>query len=311
MARESARRDYLGALMKDTAWAFAQYENVRARLPASQARGACERVPNLGALVDEFDVFLFDAYGVLNVGNTPIAGAPARVAALQDMGKRCLVLTNGASFPTSNRLPTYRKYGYDFTAENVISSRDALAAHLATLPAASWAAMVPQGASFEGLGIRFDLLEDAPAPYAGAEGFLLLGSQIWNDDRQARLMLALQQNPRPVLVGNPDLVAPYEHGFNLQPGIYAHWLADETGVEPRFFGKPFSGMFSEAKRRFGAVPSSRVLMIGDTLHTDILGGAAAGFKTLLIEDHGMFRGADVKPYIVQSGIAPDYIAPTI
>ena len=296
--------------MTDTNWAFAQYENVRARLPSSQAHGACEPVPNLGALAGDFDVILLDAYGVLNVGNTPIAGAPERVAALQAMGKRCLVLTNGASFPASNRLPKYRQYGFSFTADDVISSRDALGAHLATLPPCRWAAMAPKGASFEGL-TRFNLLEDAPDPYEGAEGFLLLGSQMWNDERQAKLVETLRRHPRPVLVGNPDLVAPYEHGFNLQPGLYAHRLADATGLEPLFFGKPFAGMFAEAKRRYGDVQPERVLMVGDTLHTDILGGAAAGIKTLLIADHGMFRGADLRPYIEKSGISPDFIAPSI
>ena len=297
--------------MTDTNWAFAQYENVRKRLPLSVANGASVRVSDLGVLADDFDVFLFDAFGVLNVGNTPIIGAPERVAALQAMGKRTLVLTNGASFPASERLPTYRRYGYNFAADDVISSRDVLADHLATLPSIRWAAMAPQGASIEGLGVAFDLLEDAPETYANAEGFLLLGSQIWNESRQIKLTEALISNPCPVLVGNPDLIAPYELGFSFQPGLYAHWLADKTGVEPVFFGKPFAGMFREAVRRFGAVPPERVLMIGDTLHTDILGGAAAGFKTLLIEDHGMFKGADIAPYIEESGIAPDFIAPTI
>ena len=297
--------------MGDTNWAFAQYENVRKRLPVSQARGACKPVPNLGALADDFDVFLLDAYGVLNVGDTPVAGAPERVAALQAMGKQVMVLTNGASFPVLSRLPKYQEYGFNFTADDVISSRDALAAHLATLPATCWAAMAPNGASFEELGVAFDLLEDASEPYETAEGFLLLGSQIWDDKRQARLVETLRRHPRPVLVGNPDLVAPYEHGFNLQPGLYGHRLAEETGIEPQFFGKPFTGMFTEAKRRYGNVPPERVLMVGDTLHTDILGGAAAGVKTLLVEDHGMFKGADIRPYITQSGIAPDYMTPSI
>lgn len=297
--------------MTDTNWAFAQYENVRKRLPDSVARGACKLVPDLGALANEFDVFLFDAYGVLNVGNTPITGAPERVASLQAMGKRTMVLTNGASFPASDRLPKYKQYGYKFTINDVISSRDVLAAHLATQPKIHWAAMAPRGASFEGLDTVFSLLEDDPISYANAEGFLLLGSQIWNEDRQAMLVESLRSNPRPVLVGNPDLVAPYEHGFTLQPGLYAHWLADKTGLEPAFFGKPFAGMFDEARRRFGAVPSERVLMIGDTLHTDILGGAAAGFKTLLVGNHGMYKGTNVAPYIKKSGIAPDYITPTI
>jgi glycerol 3-phosphatase-2 len=37
------------------------------------------------------------------------------------------------------------------------------------------------------------------------------------------------------------------------------------------------------------VPDERVLMVGDTLHTDILGGNAAGFRTALIAGLRLFR----------------------
>ncbi|MFD1810358.1 HAD hydrolase-like protein [Gemmobacter lanyuensis] len=36
-------------------------------------------------------------------------------------------------------------------------------------------------------------------------------------------------------------------------------------------------------------------MVGDTLHTDILGGQAAGHGTILVTDHGLFKGRDVAP----------------
>ena len=48
-------------------------------------------------------------------------------------------------------------------------------------------------------------------------------------------------------------------------------------------------------------------MVGDTLHTDILGGANAGVQTVLIEGYGFFRGKESAPYIQQSGIIPDFI----
>jgi glycerol 3-phosphatase-2 len=47
--------------------------------------------------------------------------------------------------------------------------------------------------------------------------------------------------------------------------------------------------------------------VGDTLHTDILGGAAYGVKTALVTGHGLFANQNVPPYIAQSGIVPDYI----
>ena len=38
-------------------------------------------------------------------------------------------------------------------------------------------------------------------------------------------------------------------------------------------------------------------MVGDSLHTDILGGAAAGMTTVLITDHGLFRGRMHCPFV--------------
>jgi glycerol 3-phosphatase-2 len=52
-------------------------------------------------------------------------------------------------------------------------------------------------------------------------------------------------------------------------------------------------------------------MIGDTLHTDILGGQAAGFGTILVTRHGLFAKHPVETYIRQSGIVPTWIIPTI
>lgn len=52
-------------------------------------------------------------------------------------------------------------------------------------------------------------------------------------------------------------------------------------------------------------------MIGDTLHTDILGGQAAGLDTVLVTDHGLFKARPVDSFIRQSGIAPTWIIPSI
>ena len=51
-------------------------------------------------------------------------------------------------------------------------------------------------------------------------------------------------------------------------------------------------------------------MVGDTLHTDILGGRAAGLATVLVAGHGLFRGHDPLPFIERSGIRPDWIVET-
>jgi len=150
-------------------------------------------------------------------------------------------------------------------------------------------------------------LAEDPAAYDDADAFLMLGSAVWTEERQALLEASILRNPRDVYVGNPDIVAPRETGFSTEPGSYAHRLADRTGVTPRFFGKPFQNIFDLAFERIDTPDLSRVVMVGDSLHTDILGGQAAGVKTALIAGFGFFVGADVDAPIASSGIQPDYI----
>ncbi len=96
----------------------------------------------------------------------------------------------------------------------------------------------------------------------------------------------------------------------MEPGLYAHAIADVADLHPRWFGKPFPDAFAEARRRLPGIPAHRIAMVGDTLHTDVLGGAAAGMGTVLITAHGLFAGLDVAPYIARSGIRPTVCATT-
>lgn len=106
--------------------AFAGYEAVRHRLPGVGGKGACKHLPNLDAIAEEIDVFLLDAFGVLNIGETAIAGVPARIAGLQKAGKRVLIVSNAAGFPHADLMKKYQRLGYDFAPEDVITSRKAI-----------------------------------------------------------------------------------------------------------------------------------------------------------------------------------------
>ncbi|TQV76131.1 HAD-IIA family hydrolase [Denitrobaculum tricleocarpae] len=295
--------------------AFARYEAVRKSLPKAQFPSNSIEAENLGALAKEFDVFVLDAFGVINVGNTAIPGAPERIAALQAMEKETYVLTNGASFNAAAARAKYTRLGYSFDASRIVASRDVLASHMSDFaPDFKWGFMAFTESKIEELCANPHLLEDDPALYDRVEGFILLSSIGWSRPRQELLVRSLQKNKRPVLVGNPDLVAPLEASLSFEPGFFAHDIADRTGIEPRFFGKPFANAFEEVARRIErdrpGMPGHRIAMVGDTLHTDILGGAAAGFRTVLVTDHGLFKGHEIAPYIAESQIVPDFIVRT-
>jgi len=295
----------------DADWAFARYEAVRERLPAARFPAAPARAESLADLADRYDGFVFDAFGVLNVGETPVPGAVARLAELRRAGKRMVVLTNAASYTRAAALAKYRRLGFDFTAGEVVSSRDVAAARLETVASgATWAAITQAGDDLADLGVPCRDLIDDPGALAAADAVLFLSSARWTPAAQARLEAALSERPRPVVVANPDLVAPREGGLTVEPGAYAHALEDRTGVRPVHFGKPFGEAFADALDRLGGLPAERVAMVGDTLHTDVLGGAAAGLGTVLVAGHGLFAGRDVGPYIARSGIVPDWLAGT-
>ena len=50
---------------------------------------------------------------------------------------------------------------------------------------------------------------------------------------------------------------------------------------PDCVGKPYGHVFDEVLHRHPDISRDRVLMVGDTIHTDVLGGLAAGIKTML------------------------------
>lgn len=294
----------------DAPTAFARYEAIRPRLPAATYPATSLHLANLDAVADHVDGFLLDAFGVLNVGETAIAGAVDRMASLRRRGKRLTVLTNAASYTRPQLLAKYHRLGFDFTADEVVASRDVAVAHLPRIaPRATWAAIAAAGDTFADIPeTLIDAIAD-PSAIERADAILFLSTARWTPALQDRLAKALARNPRPLVIANPDLVAPREGGLTLEPGLFGHALLDHLPVDCHWFGKPFPDAFTEAITRIG-LPPDRLAMVGDTLHTDTLGGAAAGCKSVLVTDHGLFAGHDTAPYIAASGITPDFIVPT-
>lgn len=292
--------------------AFKAYEAIRHRLPAASRQGAAEKASGLLALADRFDAFVLDGFGVLNVGESAIPGAVDVVTELQRMGRTVIVLTNAAGYPKTRLMQRYAGLGFSFDPANVVSSRQVLLHALQQRPKQRWGIMAATKFGQDELEDHdITFLAEDPAVYDQMDGFILFGSSDWTLERQALIERALQDRPRTVLVGNPDIVAPVEGGMSWEPGHYAHNMADASGVKPEFFGKPFKAAFDTVLDIMPAeIDRNRIAMVGDTLQTDVLGGLAAGIDTILVTDHGFFANADFKKGIELSGISPDFIIPT-
>ena len=108
--------------------AFDAYLGVEHRLPVASRQGACTPANNLDDIADRFDVFLLDAFGVLNIGETAIPGAPERIADLQQAGKTVIVVSNASSVPAADLQQKYRRLGFEFELSRIVTSRSAIRA---------------------------------------------------------------------------------------------------------------------------------------------------------------------------------------
>ncbi|WP_143152646.1 HAD-IIA family hydrolase [Marivita hallyeonensis] len=289
--------------------AFAEYEAVRHVLPAADTTSRdTVYLEDLSDLFDQFDVFLLDAFGVLNIGEEAIPGVQKRVADLVSAGKRAMIVSNAASVPLASLVKKYRRLGYDFEPEDIVTSRQTLAIALKSMNDRLWGVMGGDLDGLNDLGVsRTASLLDDPDAYYNADGFLLIGSGSWTEDRQRRLEQSLASRPRTILVGNPDIVAPRNEGFSVEPGYFAHQLSKKTSAVPHFFGKPFPNIYELVFERLGQVDRSRVVMVGDSLHTDILGAHIAGVSSALVAGYGFFANSDVSKAIARSGITPNFV----
>ena len=295
--------------------------------------GAAKRASRLIDLIDEFDGLVLDGYGVVNVGDRPINGIVSLLDAAINENKPVVVLTNGGSFSSERAWEKYKRWHLPIERADVISSRDAFVEYADAFRRAiqGGSKIGCFGRSIEQFaGDHFLSYGDSDDFWQQADEFVFLGALDWKEEDQAILEKEMIAHPRPLHVVNPDLIAPQVGGsFSAEPGYWTVRLmqtAADQGVkiDIRWYGKPYAPAFNLALSRmeeklrdsFSHRPirhfdPRRIAMVGDSLHTDILGGAAVGMTTVLITDHGLFKGKAVAPYFSKCELSPDWVVKTL
>lgn len=275
-------------------------------MPQATTARATREISALTDITDEVTAFVFDAFGVLNVGETLIEGADRRLDQLRALGCHIRILTNAASYDRAGAVEKFNRLGLSIEANEIITSRDAALAALAELNQNLWGAIAAPEDELEDIGVDLLRLGDREEDFDRVGGFLFLSSSGWTTARQELLLASLQRSKRPVLIANADLAAPRDHGFSLEPGHFGHLLMDEGIDTVRFFGKPFEEVYQLVEQSLSGVPVNQIAMCGDTLHTDIMGAAARHWRTVLVTQDGLFSGHDTLGYCQKSGLHPDW-----
>ena len=238
-------------------------------------------INSISEIVHEYDAIVFDQWGVLHDGKVSFKGAIECLNSLKKSNVKLAVLSNSGKRSQSNA-ERISMMGFSSTLfETIMTSGEALWTDISSniinekkfFPierdkgdAKLWA---------ESLDVSF---EDT---VHSAQAILLMGLPDgddlinWTDILEIALDLNL-----PLYCSNPDLLSPRPGGKLITAaGVLAHHYR-ECGGRVVFYGKPHEEIF---KKLQNILNSKRILMVGDSLDHDILGGFSAGWDTLLVK----------------------------
>jgi len=224
------------------------------------------------------DGVLCDLDGVVYAGGAAIPGAVDAIAALRDRGIPVAFVTNNASRAPESVAEHLTELGIPTSADQVFGSALAGVDLLErTLGVREGAVLVVGSAHLRSLVADrgYTPVDTAAAhPIAVIQGFdPSLG---WAQLAEA----AYAVNAGAAWVAtNLDLSIPRAEGIAPGNGALVAAVGHATGTQPVAAGKPEPDLFELAARTLGL---RRPLVVGDRLDTDIRGGNAAGFDTVLV-----------------------------
>ena len=278
------------------------------------------KISSFEKVIQQYDAIFFDAFGVLKNYNGLIEGVAETIYKLHNDQKQIFILTNDSSRSPFELAKRYQQQGIDLiTEENMISSgmlareylqlkiKKGTIAYLGTKNSAHYV---------ENLGLpTLPISEVQPENFSDISALVLLDEEgfNWESDLSKSINL-LRHTNIPVVVANTDRTYPVSNNqINIAIGGIANMLEDIVGKRFIRFGKPDVPLFIYAYEKLSSIksiPKDKILMVGDTLHTDILGGNKFGIHTALVLSGNTLP--DPHHFLINSsGIIPDYVCHSV
>jgi HAD superfamily hydrolase (TIGR01459 family) len=278
-----------------------------------------EIIERFAPLAHDYDVLLCDVWGVVHNGVAAFPEACDALMQFRAAGGTVILITNaprpGAAVGRIlDRLAVPRE-AYDA----ITSSGDVTRGIVESRPSERLFHLGPPRdlPIFVGLDVVFAPIESAD--YVVCSGLFDDATETPDDYRE--LLAAIRRRGLFMVCANPDVVV--ERGDTL---VYcAGALADAyaaRGGEVLYCGKPYAPIYeaalcAAARLRASAVPLARVLAIGDSVKTDLIGAAAFGIDSMFVlsgihaDDLGGREASDLAGLgatFAAAGVAPKAVA---
>ena len=292
---------------------YKRYQSLVGSYQVAESRVSEPLRVTLSEVLDKYDTFCFDGYGTLyNRGDFVYPGAMEWYRTLRAAGKHLRLVTNAASNTDDFLAKDAAARGFDFTAEETISS-GSLLAELTRGRAVG----VFDFAGFSGLnriheayyigrdtGVNVLAQSGIAAAENPVDPVVAVSSYTATDEMFNHSVEILRRPGALLLVLNPDAWAPRIDGTrSAVSGTLAERLRIASGCRTCYLGKPFPAIWEKVR---ASLPSgSRVLMIGDTIGTDVYGAKVAGFDSALVVGRNVPKESLASDEAAL-GVRPDY-----
>ncbi|HPH35456.1 MAG TPA: TIGR01458 family HAD-type hydrolase [Methanoregulaceae archaeon] len=252
-----------------------------------------------GVIGMEPEAFLIDLDGVLYVGGSPVPGAIATIAYLQENGYpfRFVSNTTRKSRVTISRQLEFM--GFEIPVSHIFTPSMAAVSYITGKGGTEAAILTTPDVSAEIVRDGIQNREDSPRFVIVGDGGDLFGYSVLN--KAFRL-----------IIGGAELIALEKDrywmgndGLMLSAGPFIAALEFATGTRAAVLGKPSREFFMRALASMNA-RSNRTFMIGDDIVTDIGGAATAGLSGILVKT-GKFR----QEALDSAMVIPDRVIPSI
>jgi NagD protein len=244
--------------------------------------------------------FLIDMDGVIHRGGQLIDGAAEFISQLQKAETPFAFLTNNSQRTRRDVATKLARLGIDVDERHVFTCAMATARFLAQQLPQGTAYVIGEGGLLQALHANgYSIVDHAPDYVVVGEGRAFSFEMF-----EAATQMIL--DGAKLIATNLDPNCPTQRGTRPGCGAIVAMLETATGLTAFSVGKPSPVMMRAARKELG-LATAETTIIGDSMDTDILGGAQMGYRTVLVLSGGTKR-EDLARYAYRPDVVVDSIA---
>lgn len=275
---------------------------------------------HIKTLYDDYDVFLFDLWGVVVEGDIVYPGVVEQINEL--IKHRKVFFVSNAPRPNYKVLRNLIGFGLKSVTEDMVITSGDVARNIVKESKITFGKGDEISVYHLGSDRNDEILHNIPhRNVTSIEDADILMLTIYRDDHENinefdDLLKKAAQMGILTICANPDTTIPKQNILRYCAGHFAEKI-EQHGGNVIYTGKPREEIYQLVFSHVPDVPKSKILMIGDTFETDILGAQNSGINSALVltgnaqKHHKHVDDINQKLELIQKAAEKQNAVPTI